>query len=71
MRKRDQMSEEDNEKRAQRIVYLRDKQHLKNGTDQLLWKEIGERFGLRGERVTIIYRKEKARLKEEENAKKK
>lgn len=71
MRKRGQMSEEDEAKRAKRIVYLRDQQHLEHGTDQLLWKEIAARFGLRGEWVTAIYRKETARLKEEEDAKKK
>jgi len=64
------MSKAAEEKRGLRIVYLRDKQHLKTGGTQLLWKEIGERFGLRGERVVTIYRKAKAKLKEEESAKK-
>lgn len=70
MRKRGQMSKAAEEKRARRIIYLRDEQHKKHGTPQLLWKEIGVRFDMRGERVAAIYKKTKAKLKEEESAKK-
>ncbi len=70
MRKRGQLSKAAEEKRAYRIIYLRDEQHKKQGTTQLLWREIGVRFGMRGEAVAIIYKKTKAKLKEEGNGKK-
>jgi len=58
------MTKETLAEREQRIVYLRDKQHLKNGGEQLLWKEIGQRFGLEGERVAFIYRRVKKKLED-------
>lgn len=49
-------------KRARRIVYLRDVQHLKNGGDQLRWKEIAERFCMTGTKAAKIYKETKERM---------
>ena len=69
MRKRGQMTKKEETKRECRIIHLRDKQHLETGGDRLLWREIGTRFGLTGERAAFIYRRAKARL-ENKNVKK-
>ena len=49
------LSKKEDEKRTNRIVYLRDKSHLVSGGEQLTWKALGERFNLNPEAVRQAY----------------
>ena len=49
------LSEKEQAKRTNRIVYLRDKSHLVSGGEQLTWRALGERFGLNPEAVRQAY----------------
>jgi len=49
------LSKEEQLKRDERIVYLRDVDHVKNGGEPLTWKAISERFDLNTEAVRKSY----------------
>ena len=48
--------------RDRRIVYLRDKSHEENGSRQLTWQSIAERFDLRVDAVRKGYVRSKGGL---------
>ena len=55
-------SKEQRDIRDRRIVYLRDIEHIKNGTKQLTWKSIGGRFNLRVDAVRKGYVRSKGEI---------